>query len=54
MSFNYDEYRLQEINNTLQLYQNKELTQQEKDLITHLQNERKLLLQKLTTENIKQ
>ena len=50
MSFNYDEYRLQEINNTLQLYQNKGLTQQEKDLIAHLQHEREQILKKVTTD----
>lgn len=53
MCFNYNEYRLQEIDNTLQLYKGKTLNAQEKDLIEHLQYQRQKLLKELITDNTK-
>lgn len=47
MTFNYNEYRLHEINRTLSLYECKDLTSREKDLVQHLEEERDQIVREI-------
>ena len=54
MTFNYNEYRLQEINRTIALYDSKALTDIERDFIQHLERERAQILSELLLSELQE